>query len=72
MYNAEDLDTISRALLGERGGKFEGMTGPEFELSNDIIKKRLYVFKDAQLVLQCMARNNYEVLQVISASIPAH
>ena len=67
LYNAEDLDTISRALLGERGGKFEGMTGPEFELSNDIIKKRLYVFKDAQLVLQCIARNNYEVLQVISA-----
>ena len=62
------LETISRALLGdELGGKYKGLTGPEFALSHNILDKRLYAFKDAELLLRCVALNNYELLQVVSA-----
>ncbi len=67
-YNADNLETISQALLGDKiGGKYKGLTGPEFELSDNILDKRLYVFKDAELLLQCVALNNYELFQVLSA-----
>ena len=64
-YNSNDLDTISRAILGEEGGKYSGLSGPIFEQLTDLDEKRMYVFKDAELLLKCVANNNYELLKVM-------
>jgi DNA polymerase elongation subunit (family B) len=64
-YNSNDLDTISRAILGNEGGKYSGISGPIFESLTDLDEKRMYVFQDAKLLLDCVAHNNYELLKVM-------
>jgi DNA polymerase elongation subunit (family B) len=64
-YNSNDLDTISRAILGSEGGKYGGIKGPIFESLTDEDEKRKYVFSDAKLLLDCIAHNNYELLKVM-------
>jgi DNA polymerase, archaea type len=64
-YNSNDLDTISRAILGDKeGGKYDGLSGL-FESLSKLEDKRAYVLKDAQLLMQCVAHNNYELLNVM-------
>jgi len=46
-YNSYDLDTISRAILGDKGGKFDGLSGPMFESLTDLDEKRAYALLDA-------------------------
>ena len=59
-YNADNLETISQALLGNKiGGKYKGLTGPEFELSNDSKKKCLDVFKEVKPLSQFSANFEY-------------
>ncbi|MPZ07283.1 MAG: hypothetical protein GEU26_12855 [Nitrososphaeraceae archaeon] len=65
-YNSNDLDTISKVILGnEEGGKYSGIKGPIFESLTDLEDKRRYVFFDAKLLLNCVAHNNYELLKVM-------
>ena len=67
-YNSYDLDTISRVILGpDKGGKYEGLTGPIFETLIDLDEKRNYVGKDARLLFECVAHNDWELLKVIDA-----
>ena len=66
-YNSYDLDTISRTILGEeKGGKFDGLSGPMFESLTDLHEKRNYALLDAQLVMWCVANNDYELLKMIN------
>jgi len=68
VYNSYDLDTISRAILGdEKGGKFDGISGPLFESLTDLDEKRNYALLDAQLVMWCVAHNDYELLKMINS-----
>jgi DNA polymerase, archaea type len=67
IYNGNDLDTISKAILGSEGGKFDGLSGPDFETLSDLDEKRKYVLRDAELVMKCVANNNYELLHVINS-----
>jgi DNA polymerase, archaea type len=67
-YNVDNLETISTTLLSHgMGGKYKGLTGAEFELSTNIADKRLYVFRDAEILLRCIALNNYELFHVLTA-----
>lgn len=67
-YNSYDLDTISRAILGnEKGGKFDGLSGPLFESLTDLNEKRNYALLDAQLVMWCVAHNDYELLKMVNS-----
>ena len=67
-YNSYDLDTISRVILGpNKGGKYEGVTGPIFESLTDLDEKRNYVQKDARLLFECVVNNDWELLKVIDA-----
>ncbi|MPZ06070.1 MAG: hypothetical protein GEU26_06570 [Nitrososphaeraceae archaeon] len=66
-YNSNDLDTISRVILGsERGGKHEGLRGSTFETIMDLAEKRNYVLQDAKLLMDCVSKNNYELLKVMN------
>ena len=67
-YNSNDLDTISRAILGpDQGGKFEGLSGPIFESLSNIADKRNYVLLDAKLLMDCISHNDYEILKVMNS-----
>lgn len=67
-YNSYDLDTISRVILGDdKGGKFEGLSGPIFESLINFDEKRHYVFLDAKLLMGCISNNDYELLKVMSS-----
>jgi DNA polymerase elongation subunit (family B) len=67
-YTSNDLDTISRVVLGsDRGGKHEGMSGSTFETIVDLEEKRSYVLQDAKLLMDCVSNNNYEILKVMNS-----
>jgi len=67
-YNSFDLDTISRAILGDKkGGKFEGISGPMFESLKNVDDKRAYVLRDAELLMLCVAHNDYELLNIMGS-----
>ena len=67
-YTSNDLDTISRVILGsDRGGKHEGMSGLTFETIVDLEEKRNYVLQDAKLLMDCVSNNNYEILKVMNS-----
>ena len=67
-YTSNDLDTISRVILGgERGGKHEGLSGSTFETILDLEEKRKYVLQDAKLLMDCISTNNYEILKVMNS-----
>ena len=67
-YTSNDLDTISRVILGsDRGGKHEGMSGSTFETIVDLEEKRNYVLQDAKLLMDCVSNNNYEILKVMNS-----
>lgn len=67
-YSSNDLDTISRVILGsEREGKHEGLSGSTFETIMDLEEKRNYVLQDAMLLMDCVSKNNYELLKVMNS-----
>ncbi|MGH9982334.1 MAG: DNA polymerase domain-containing protein [Nitrososphaeraceae archaeon] len=67
-YTSNDLDTISRVILGnDKGGKHEGLSGPTFESIMDLEQKRDYVLQDAKLLMDCVSNNNYELLKVMNS-----
>ncbi|MGH9924075.1 MAG: DNA polymerase domain-containing protein, partial [Nitrososphaeraceae archaeon] len=67
-YTSNDLDTISRVILGsDKGGKFEGLSGSTFESIMDLEEKRKYVLQDAKLLMDCVSSNNYEILKVMNS-----
>ncbi|MGH9978179.1 MAG: DNA polymerase domain-containing protein, partial [Nitrososphaeraceae archaeon] len=67
-YTSNDLDTISRVILGRgRGGKHKGLSGSTFESSRDSEEKRSYVLQDAKLLMDCVSNNNYELLKVMNS-----
>jgi DNA polymerase I len=67
-YNSHDLDTISRVILGnDKEGKYEGLSGPIFESLTNLDEKRMYVYLDAKLVMDCVSHSNYELLKVMNS-----
>jgi DNA polymerase I len=67
-YTSNDLDTISRVILGrDRGGKHKGLSGSAFESSIDSEEKRNYVLQDAKLLMDIVSNNNYELLKVMNS-----
>jgi hypothetical protein len=78
-YNSNDLDAISRAILGNEiiiedgrigsiiAGKYKGLSGPIFESLTSEDGKRQYVLQDAILLMECIAHNNYEILKVLNS-----
>ena len=77
-YNSNDLDTISKAILGDdtilddgRGqiltGKYRGLSGPMFESLTSEHEKKYYVLQDAILLMNCIAHNNFEILKVMNS-----
>ena len=67
-YTSNDLDTISRVILGsDRGGKHEGMSGSTFETIVNLEEKRNYVLQDAKSLMDCVSNNNYEILKVMNS-----
>ena len=64
-YSANDLDTISRAIV--KRGKHGGLSGHDFEGITDLEQKRNYVLEDAQLLMDCVSHNNYELLHIINS-----
>ena len=69
-YNSNDLDTISKAILGEHGheitGKYKGLSGVQFESLSDSDKHQ-YVLQDALLLRALISHNNYEILKVMNS-----
>jgi DNA polymerase, archaea type len=79
-YNSNDLDTISRAILGRNtvfedgygglvtsAGKYNGLSGSIFESLTSEHAKKGYVLRDAMLLMNCIAHNNYEILKVLNS-----
>ena len=76
-YNSNDLDTISRAILGNpkdgyrrlvtTAGKYKGLSGSIFESLTSEHEKKRYVLQDAILLMNCIAHNNYEILKVLNS-----
>ena len=67
-YTSNDLDTISRVILGHnQGGKHEGLSGSTFESIANVEEKRKYVLQDAKLLMDCVSNNNYEILKVMNS-----
>ena len=79
-YNSNDLDTISRAILGNdiipeddygksvaAPGKYKGLSGSVFESLTSEQEKKQYVLQDAILLMNCIAHNNYEILKVLNS-----
>ena len=64
-YSANDLDTISKAIV--KRGKHGGLSGHDFEAITDLEQKRKYVLEDAQLLMDCVSHNNYELLHIINS-----
>jgi DNA polymerase I len=68
VYTSNDLDTISRVILGsDRGGKHEGLGGSTFETITVLEEKRNYVLQDAKILMECVSNNNYELLKVMNS-----
>ncbi|MGH9975325.1 MAG: DNA polymerase domain-containing protein, partial [Nitrososphaeraceae archaeon] len=67
-YTSNDLDTISRVILGsDKGGKRGGLSGSTFGSIIDSEEKRSYVLQDAKLLMDCVSNNNYELLKVMNS-----
>jgi DNA polymerase I len=77
-YNSNDLDAISRAVLGDdvkyrdrwgeiTSGKYKGLTGVMFESLDSNYDKEQYVMQDAFLLMYCIAHNSYEILKVMNS-----
>ncbi|MGH9974321.1 MAG: DNA polymerase domain-containing protein, partial [Nitrososphaeraceae archaeon] len=70
-YNSYDLDTISKAILGDNfstdSGKYKGLSGPMFESLNSRYEQEQYVMQDAILLMNCIAHNKWEILKVLNS-----
>ena len=64
-YSANDLDTIGKAIV--KRGKYDGLSGHDFEAITDLEQKHNYVLEDAQLLMDCVSHNNYELLHIINS-----
>jgi hypothetical protein len=64
-YNANDLDTISKAII--KRGKYKAWSGSNFESISRLEEKRTYVLEDAQLLMDCISHNNFELLHIVNS-----
>jgi len=64
-YSANDLDTISKAII--KRGKYKSWSGSNFESIISLEEKRKYVLEDAQLLMDCISHNNFELLHIVNA-----
>ena len=62
--NNLSLDNVARVIVGR--GKYKGFSGKDFA-SISIEDKRKYALEDSQLVYDILAKNNFEILKLMSA-----